>query len=118
MYNRYVPQPDGTYRRNRIQDPQRQAPPVQPPFTNSAADCHEESVPPSNIPSYCAKSNPSQRKRQKTSSGNPISFLRQLLPADFDTEDLLVVILLLLMAGEGQEDRNNALLTLALYFFL
>lgn len=118
MYNRYVPQPDGTYRRNRIQDPQRQAPPVQTPFTNPAADCREESVPPSNIPSCCAKPNPPQRKRQKTSSGNPISFLRQLLPADFDTEDLLVVILLLLMAGEGQEDRNNALLTLALYFFL
>ena len=25
MYNRYVPQPDGSYRRNRIQDAQRPA---------------------------------------------------------------------------------------------
>ncbi len=45
-----------------------------------------------------------------------MGFLRQLLPKDFDIEDLLVVLLLLLMAGE--EDSGNALLTLALYFFL
>lgn len=45
-------------------------------------------------------------------------FFRQLLPRDFDMEDLLIVILLLLMSGEGQEDQNFALLTLALYLFL
>jgi len=45
-------------------------------------------------------------------------FLRQLLPKDFDTGDLIVVLLLLLMAGDCEEDKNNALLTLALYFFL
>lgn len=46
------------------------------------------------------------------------SFLRQLLPKDFDTGDLIVVLLLLLMAGDKPEDRNTALLTLALYCFL
>jgi len=46
------------------------------------------------------------------------SFLRQLLPKDFDTGDLIVVLLLLLMAGDCEEDKNNALLTLALYFFM
>ena len=46
------------------------------------------------------------------------TFLKQLLPVDFDTEDLLILILLLLMAGENQENRNSALLTLALYLFL
>ena len=45
-------------------------------------------------------------------------FLHKLLPKDFDTGDLLVLILLLLLAADCQEDQNTALLTLALYFFL
>lgn len=45
------------------------------------------------------------------------SFLRQLLPKNFDTADLIVVLLLLLMSCDGKED-NSALLTLALYLFL
>jgi hypothetical protein len=51
-------------------------------------------------------------------AGNIGGFLRQLLPKDFDTGDLIVVLLLLLMAGDKPEDRNTALLTLALYCFL
>ncbi len=46
------------------------------------------------------------------------SFLKNLLPKDFDTEDLMIVLLLLLMAGDCQEDQNSALLTLVLYLFL
>ncbi len=46
------------------------------------------------------------------------SFLKNLLPKGFDTGDLLVVLLILLMAGDCQEEQNTALLTLALYFFL
>ena len=46
------------------------------------------------------------------------TFLRQLLPRDFDIADLIVVLLLLLMASDKQEDSNSALLTLALYLFL
>ena len=46
------------------------------------------------------------------------SFLRQLLPKEFDTGDLLIVLLLLLMAGDCEEEHNHALLTLALYFFM
>jgi len=45
-------------------------------------------------------------------------FLKNLIPKDFDTGDLIVVLLLLLMAGDKPEDKNNALLTLALYCFL
>lgn len=44
--------------------------------------------------------------------------MRQLLPADFDTGDLIVVLLLLLMAGDCPEERNNAILTIALYFLM
>ena len=46
------------------------------------------------------------------------SYLRNLLPAELDTEDLLVILLLLLMTGEGREGGNLPLLTLALYLFL
>jgi len=46
------------------------------------------------------------------------SFFKQLLPRELDTADLLIILLLLLMAGDCEEDRNNALLTLALYFFM
>ena len=45
-------------------------------------------------------------------------FLKRLIPKDFDTGDLIVVLLLLLMAGDKPEDKNTALLTLALYCFL
>lgn len=45
-------------------------------------------------------------------------FLRQLLPKDTDTGDLLIGALLLLMAGDCQEDKSTALLTLALYLFM
>lgn len=47
-----------------------------------------------------------------------MSFLKQLLPRNFDTGDLLIVLLLLLMAGDCESEKSNALLTLALYFFL
>ena len=46
------------------------------------------------------------------------AFLQNLLPGDFDTSDLLIVLLILLMAGDCQEDQNSALLTLVLYLFL
>lgn len=50
-----------------------------------------------------------------TSAGG---FLKRLIPKDFDTGDLMIVLLLLLMAGDSCDDHNTALLTLALYFFM
>ena len=46
------------------------------------------------------------------------SFLKKLLPGDFDTSDLIIILLLLLMSGDCAEDQNRALLTMALYLFL
>ena len=46
------------------------------------------------------------------------SFLRRLIPKGLDTGDLLIIVLLLLMAGDCEEEKNTALLTLALYLFL
>lgn len=41
-----------------------------------------------------------------------------MIPKGFDTGDLIIVLLLLLIAGDNPESRSNALLTLALYFVL
>ena len=108
MYNRYIPQPDGSYQRRRMEEPRRahdhltplQEPPCPPPQPNTPP-C----TPPPPQPPACPQ----------TSSGN---FLRQLLPRDFDTGDLMVIILLLLIAGDCETERSNALLTLALYFIM
>lgn len=101
MYNRYVPQADGSYQRNRVQDTvPKKAPPPAPPPKNipSPPPCDPPSPPPKSI-----------------GIGN---FFKQLLPQGIDTADLLIILLILLMAGDCEEDRNYALLTLALYFFM
>ena len=92
MYNRYIQQQDGSYRKNRMPE---QAPPPQ------MSRPQEPSPPP-----------PS---RQGQSAGG---FLRSLLPKNLDTGDLVVILLLLLIAGDSREEQNTALLTLALYLFL
>lgn len=113
MYNRYIPQPDGSYRRNRCQEPRAPVQPAPPPPKRPAPPpCPPPEKPP------CREKPPAPKPpacRQDTSA---TSFLRQLLPKDFDTGDLFIVLLLLLMAGDCDEDRNTALLTLALYFFM
>lgn len=112
VYNRYIPQNDGSYRRSRMPDSSRPAPPVRqasPPARETAE------APPCEAP---VQEHHEPPRKNPPVSGNVGSFLRQLLPKDFDTGDLIVVLLLLLMAGDCQEDQNTALLTLALYLFL
>lgn len=102
MYNRYIPQGDGSYRKKQISDP----PP--PPGQPSPPPPPEEMPIPSPPP-----------PRNPPPTGQPAgNFLRQLLPKGLDTGDLLIIVLLLLMAGDRPEDKNTALLTLALYLFL
>lgn len=104
MYNRYIPQPDGSYRRNPMQESRKQPQhsPPRPP---------QQQKPPAPPPP------PPQQ--HKPMPAEPITgFLRQLIPQGFDTGDLIIVLLLLLIAGDSQESRSNALLTLALYFIL
>ncbi len=98
MYNRYVPRPDGSYQRNRMQDTAPQKPPAPP-------------KPPTPEP---PQPHPAPAEKPE-GIGN---FLRQLLPKNFDTADLIIVLLILLMAGDNAENRNNALLTMALYFLM
>ena len=115
MYNRYIPQSDGTYQRSRMPDaiPRQPSPPPQPA---PAPAC----PPPESHPRPCPppRPKPKQQYREPEKGISIPSFLKQLLPKDFDTGDLLVVLLLLLISGDCQEDQNTALLTLALYLFL
>lgn len=122
MYNRYIPQSDGTYRRNRVQEPQREAsrpvPPPPPPQPREECPTEPERPPCQNcVHNRPQRPNPVRPKKSASPQGVG-SFLKNLLPRDFDTEDLLIVLLLLLMAGDCQEDQNSALLTLVLYLFL
>lgn len=114
MYNRYIPQPDGSYRRNRVPDQSRphRPEPTPPPPPPKPAPLPTQEVPCNPEPKRPPQKQPCKQETSVT------GFLRQLLPKDFDTGDLIVVLLLLLMAGDCEEDRNNALLTLALYFFM
>lgn len=95
MYNRYIPQSDGSYRRNTVSEPRKPQPARQEP-------CPPVPEPP------CKPPQPQ----------HPLLFLKNLLPRGFDTGDLIVLLLLLLMAGDCAEDQNTAMLTLALYLFL
>lgn len=140
MYNRYIPQPDGSYRRNRIQEDQDCAPTQHyKPEGDSLPDpCCEQATNCQTCPNERMKPDHSHRPRpqrpmhhrqekytkpcayesRQDTQGSVGSFLRGLLPKNFDTGDLLIVLLLLLMAGDCKEDQNSALLTLALYFFM
>ncbi len=102
MYNRYVPQSDGSYSRRRMPNEQSKSS-QQPSPAPAPQPCDP---PPKTV--HCPA-------RQEAGA---FGFLQNLLPKDFDTGDLLIVLLLLLMAGDCQEDQNWAWLTLALYLFL
>ena len=106
LYNRYIPQSDGSFQRNRIQDTKSQIHQKAEEIKHQHNSGHPpgSDSPPPVSPSFHEKS-----------AG---SFLKHLLPKNFDTEDLLIVLLLLLMAGDCEEEKGNALLTLALYFLL
>lgn len=107
MYNRYTPQPDGTFQRSHVPEQrssqfQRERRPPPP----------SEHRPPQPVPP--APAPPPESPTHGSISG----FLKNLLPPNFDTGDLIVVLLLLLLAGDCEEDRTTAMLTLVLYLFL
>ena len=118
MYNRYVPQADGSYRRSRVPErtpePRRPAPPP--------ADCppkpEQPCPPPQQNPCPPGNRPPRREHRPEPQGGNVLGFLRNLLPQNFDTGDLFVVMLLLLMSENCKENQNTALLTLVIYLFL
>ena len=117
MYNRYIPQPDGSYKKSRLPEQCQPHRPVPPPKKKPepcpAQEAPAPCPPPPPEPNHrCCP--PKGQNNQSSISG----FFKQLLPKELDTADLLIIILLLLMAGDCEEDRSNALLTLALYFLM
>ena len=125
MYNRYIPQPDGSFCRRQMQDAQQtQKPDCKPDQQEQKNNTHcsgETAVPDISAAScrgqchHCCKKPCSEHSTHHTEGS---SLLSQLLPKDFDNGDLMVILLLLLMAGDCPENQSNALLTLALYLFL
>lgn len=107
MYNRYIPQSDGTYQRNRMQEAVKPAPPTPPAPPRREQPVMTPPPPPPPMP-----------KMHTPSPVGITNFFRQLLPKNFDTADLLIILLLLLMAGDNEEEKANALLTMALYFLM
>ncbi len=116
MYNRYIPQPDGSYRRSRVESqrpPAREACPPPPP---KHPPCPQENCVPEQKP--CPPPPKPCQEEPKCQSGSAAGFLQNLLPQNFDTGDLIVILLLLLLAGDCEENRSTALLTLVLYLFM
>lgn len=122
MYNRYIPQSDGTYMRKRFSDPIPPPPPPAPPVPPQPLP-PPPPVPPQPLPPpppepKCEPIKPPPSKPVAPPTPGLGSFWRNLLPRGFDTGDLIVVLLLLLMAGDCADEQNTALLTLALYLLL
>ena len=101
MYNRYIPAPDGSYKKQTIPD-------CPPPCPQK----QEQGKPP------CPPQKPPERPAVPCGGERIGDFLGRLLPAGFDTEDLMVVLLLLLMSGNCGSGPNMPLITMLIYLFL
>ena len=109
MYNHYIPQSDGSYRRSSQTDQRRPAPPQKPkPEPKPEQNPPGPPKPPVPIPPDCP---PPQNQ------GSILDFFKGLLPRGLDTADLMIVFLLLLM-NRDDESGLSPVLTLALYFLL
>lgn len=112
MYNRYVPQSDGSFRRSQVNGGgtgQGTGGAPQPRAGTASAP-----PPPASAPDRCA---PEQSFPQGDAGGSTGGFLSGLLPQSFDTEDMIIILLLLLFGNSGK-GSNAAFLTLIIYLFL
>lgn len=136
MYNHYIPQSDGSYRRSSVPEhnrnmqiprPVHPAPSPAPPppsRTEVPEPCRPEqneshdSAPcfSHNEPQYHYPQAPIYQTENK--SGGIMSFLKGLLPREIDTDDLLIILLIILMNRDEDCDGLSPILTLALYFLL
>ena len=105
MYNHYIPQGDGSYRRSAQPEQRRPAPPPKP----------RPEPPKPEIP--CPPPEPPTPEPCHRQSQGILDFFKGLLPRGLDTADLMIVFLLLLM-NQDDEGGLSPMLTLALYFLL
>ena len=110
MYNHYIPQSDGSYRRSAAPDQRRRPDSPKPkPEPPKPPECTPDPPTPA-LPPPCPAPPPQQHS-------GILDFLKGLLPRTIDTADLMIVFLLLLMNKED-EGGLSPILTLALYFLL
>lgn len=105
MYNHYIPQGDGSYRRSAQPEQRRPAPPPKP----------RPEPPKPEIP--CPPPEPPKPEPCHRQSQGILDFFKGLLPRGLDTADLMIVFLLLLM-NQDDDGGLSPMLTLALYFLL
>lgn len=110
MYNRYIPQSDGSFRRSQVNDGGASRSPG-----NQRQPQAGQNAPPSPPPQAPAPVH--QGSPGDMGMGNMGGFLKGLLPRSFDTEDMIIILLLLLFGNSGK-DTNATFLTLILYLFL
>lgn len=122
MYNHYIPQSDGSYRRSSIPEQQRQsrrsAPIPSPAPVPRPEPAPEEPPCPASSPPASPVCAPAQNVPEQHGTGGILSFLKGLLPRQIDTDDLLIILLIFLMNREEDCDGLSPMLTLALYFLL
>lgn len=122
MYNHYIPQSDGSYRRSNIPEQQRQSrrsAPIPSPAPSPRPEPAPEEPPcPASSPPASPVCAPAQNVPEQHGTGGILSFLKGLLPRQIDTDDLLIILLIFLMNREEDCDGLSPMLTLALYFLL
>lgn len=102
MYNRYIPQADGSFLKTRLEEPSGRVSPA-----------IEDQAP----PIFLHQSRPSPA----FTGGAPVGigqFFKNLVPGGLDTEDLIVILLLLLLSQNQGKEGKRAMLTLGAYLFL
>lgn len=114
MYNHYIPQSDGSFRRNSVPEPNRRPPKPSAPSQPSPPPPKPE--PP--CPSPSPDPTPKPQEPCAPPQTQPLQFLRRLLPKDLDISDLIIIGLLLLLSDSDEGDDLSPLLTIALYFIL
>lgn len=108
MYNRYIPNPDGTFRREVVPDAPLDGITPEPVAEESSAP---------NEPAVFEQAAVPQRTAEQPGPGAPA--FRKMLPTAIDTGDLLVLLILLLLLVDGDEDNYlSVLLTIAAFILL
>lgn len=111
MYNHYIPQSDGSYRRSAQPEQRRSAPPPKPKPKPEPEPPKKDCPPP--VPQPIEPPAPPCPPPQT----GILDFFRKLLPRQIDTADMMIICLLLLM-NKDDEGGLSPMLTLALYFLL
>lgn len=113
MYNRYIPQSDGSFQRSPVQDTSPSRP------RGNGSQMQRPGSPPQKPPQQPPLPPPPSPPPAPPVHGEGVvqSFLSGLLPQSFDTEDMIIILLLLLLGNAGK-DNHDAFLTLIIYLFL